>query len=122
MREKLGKLKKQRRDFTARVGRRGSYRTFKGKHIPTIVLEDICEDGVKDVLADYLWVVSRHWSRGVETGDAIKISARVKWYERGYFDEESHDLDYTLEGIKLLANYGKRWRGDQWIKAQLARA
>ena len=115
MRDKLQPLRKQRHDFTARVGRRGSRRTPRGKRIFTIVLENVCIAGVKDIVAPHLWVDAGRWSKGIDKDVAVEISARVTWYEKGYYIEENRELDYTLKGIKLLRNYGKYWRGDNWM-------
>ena len=110
MRDKLKPLVKRRLEFLATAGTRGSYRTHRGKAVPTLCLEDVLRADTRELMSTHIWVDPRKWAWSINRGDIIRISARVSWYEKGHFDDAERDTDYTLARIKLLNNYGKHYR------------
>jgi hypothetical protein len=82
-REHLKNMLGERLLFKATVAEY-SFRYFKDKKIPTILLKSITKANDDHVLADHLWfTLGKSWAN-LNIGDVVQFEATVSEYEKGY--------------------------------------
>ena len=105
MRNKLKKLEDFRGEFIGTFERFGTKTNFKGYPETTILLINI-KNANNKIISDHAWFNDTKGFRnlvGLEKGDKIKFTARVKQYYKGYAGyreeiqwEKPIELDYRL--------------------------
>jgi hypothetical protein len=104
MRKKLSKINNVRTSFDGIFVRYGTKPGYRGGDIPTILLKNICRDGVN--VSDHIWfTMTKGFSKlgYLRGGEKIQFHARVKQYVKGYrgWDEDKQmespvSIDYKL--------------------------